>query len=1083
MTLKTPVFPYFRAMTLTERMAYFNKSSADLTLVDMNEQLGHRRLARWKSQTPFHDEDAFSARLALDELTEDELVGYLRIEHHELVDDGELLWQKELRTVLATYKPEVEPIRIPDSVVSSRPDARFLEAFQPFLQFTYSQLKSQAAHLLQPYSDVPLDLEILPDIFLANIPPLLTWVCSRTLVLELNVARLEGRLTGSTPEERFADFLHLVQQPNNLMNLLAEYPVLARTFCDLTSQWRATFVEFLEHLIQDWPAIQQVFASNRDMGKLVAVNIGSGDRHRGGRSVIIVTFSSGTQLVYKPRCLAIDRHFQELLSWLNKKGCPWPFRTVSVMDCQTHGWVEFIAPGSCNTREEVRRFYKRQGAYLALLYALEANDFHYENLIAHGEHPVLIDLETLFCPSLVPLEVATDLSHQLLTNSVLKVGLLPKRLWADESREGVDISGLGMQPGQLTPSAVPIFQRLNTDEMHLSGERRPLLNGSHQPVWQDRQINAIEYSDDIVEGFTSMYNLLLESCDELIGREGFLACFAQDPIRCILRPTRTYYLLLLESMHPDFMREALDRDQFFSKLWSGVSQDDNLFRIIPFECTDLWRSDVPIFTSFSDSVDLWTSEGVKIRGFFNQSGIECVERKIQRLSPSDLKQQVWLIQASMATLARVNHATQPNVSYYPAQPERALSYDEERLLGLVRSIGDRLADTVIRQEERVSWLGIKHNIKHSYFSVEPLALDLYNGLPGLAFFLAYLGEATDKSQYTHLAKQVLDTIWPLIDRDDLVMGIGAFEGWAGIIYFLSHLAVLWNDDRLLLKAVEIAGGLHSAISKDDKFDIMSGAAGCIGVLLALNEVLRDRKIVETATRCGEHLLKNSVSVNGNVAWLQQGVATIKQPLTGFSHGVAGIAWALVHLAQVTDEQKFTDVAMKSLVYERSMFSSKAGNWSDLRDFSALGKVNDNKPRFAHAWCHGAPGIGLARLSILKWLDDELIRQEIDAALKSTMANGLGKGHCLCHGDLGNLELFVEANKILDDKWCEYVQQVSMSIVTHKPEHNWVCGNTLGVEEPGLMTGLAGIGYTLLRLVFPTRIPNLLLLEPPIAPSK
>ena len=40
------------------------------------------------------------------------------------------------------------------------------------------------------------------------------------------------------------------------------------------------------------------------------------------------------------------------------------------------------------------RFYRRQGALLALLYALEATDFHAENLIASGEFPVLIDLET-----------------------------------------------------------------------------------------------------------------------------------------------------------------------------------------------------------------------------------------------------------------------------------------------------------------------------------------------------------------------------------------------------------------------------------------------------------------------------------------------------------------------------------------------------------------------------------------------------------------------------------------------------------------------------------------------------------------
>ena len=43
------------------------------------------------------------------------------------------------------------------------------------------------------------------------------------------------------------------------------------------------------------------------------------DRHRGGRSVVLATFESGLVLVYKPKSLAVDRHFQETLAWMNSK--------------------------------------------------------------------------------------------------------------------------------------------------------------------------------------------------------------------------------------------------------------------------------------------------------------------------------------------------------------------------------------------------------------------------------------------------------------------------------------------------------------------------------------------------------------------------------------------------------------------------------------------------------------------------------------------------------------------------------------------------------------------------------------------
>ena len=41
-----------------------------------------------------------------------------------------------------------------------------------------------------------------------------------------------------------------------------------------------------------------------------------------------------------------------------------------------------------------------------------------------------------------------------------------------------------------------------------------------------------------------------------------------------------------------------------------------------------------------------------------------------------------------------------------------------------------------------------------------------------------------------------------------------------------------------------------------------------------------------------------------------------------------------------------------------------------------------------------------------------------------------------------------------------------------------CGTPLGVETPGLMTGLAGIGYGLLRVAEPQRVPAVLVLAPP-----
>src|SRR5438270_801706 len=102
------------------------------------------------------------------------------------------------------------------------------------------------------------------------------------------------------------------------------------------------------------------------------------------------------------------------------------------------------------------------------------------------------------------------------------------------------------------------------------------------------------------------------------------------------------------------------------------------------------------------------------------------------------------------------------------------------------------------------------------------------------------------------------------------------------------------------------------------------------------------------------------------------------PLTGFSHGTAGISWALLELAAKTGEQRFQAAALSGIAYERALFSASAGNWPDLRvpDTDA----NPEPGVFPVAWCHGAPGIGLARLLCRRLVDNPQIDGEIQAAL-------------------------------------------------------------------------------------------------------
>ncbi len=135
------------------------------------------------------------------------------------------------------------------------------------------------------------------------------------------------------------------------------------------------------------------------------------------------------------------------------------------------------------------------------------------------------------------------------------------------------------------------------------------------------------------------------------------------------------------------------------------------------------------------------------------------------------------------------------------------------------------------------------------------------------------------------------------------------------------------------------------------------------------------------------------------------------PLTGFSHGTAGIAWALARLAR---RQRRGAVprrgARRPALRAELVLAPEHDNWPDLRESRETGEGR----AFLHAWCHGAPGIGLGRIGTLPYLDDPEMLDEIRAAVRSTLAEGFGFNHSLCHGDLGNLELVREAGRVLGD---------------------------------------------------------------------
>ena len=1072
---------WFSALTLSERIALRRASpdAADRHRVDWG--LAEERRNLWRSQPPFADDSYFTRRLEAFNLTPSEFLEALGAPVEELQRRSSQPPSWLACIDEAFGRLESERIVLPEIATQSTTRG-FLILAEPLIERALEKLRDGITQLLQSGRYLPFDPENVEKLLLPNLIGPMMWLVTRTMVLELNVARLRGLLEGETPEERFQSFLTYLRQPGVAISILREYPVLARQLAVSIDHWLTFSLEFLAHLCEDWALIRVKFSPESDPGQLTNVGGGAGDTHRKGRSVVIAKFTSGFRVVYKPHSVSVDLHFSELLAWLNEHGTQPGFRTFGIIDRGSHGWTEFIATKGCDTRDELERFYERQGGFLAVLYALEATDFHYENLIASGEHPVLVDLEALFHPRVgAGPESATQMTaSNAMHHSVLRAGMLPQRMWGKGESEGVDLSGLGGAPGQMSPYRVPVFEDEGTDSMRLVRKRVKMSGAKNRPSLAGTAVNTQDFAEQIIAGFTNAYRLILEHRDELLCPGGLLDRFADDTVRAVLRATKTYGLLLGESYHPDVLRDALDRDRLLDRLWIGIENRPHLPTTIPAELADLEGGDIPLFSIRPGSRDLWTSTNQTIPDFLNESSLDAVRRRIGVLSEEDLSRQSWFIRASLSTLT-MGKGQSNWKGYATVEPSRRVARAE--LMAAARDVAERIDLLAMRGDDTVSWLGITL-INERSWTLLPVTGDLYSGIPGIALFLGYFASVTGEERYAELARLAIGPLRKQIEveipKGPARGAIGGYTGWGGLIYALTHLSSIWSEPALIAEAEVLAGQLSESIQQDQTLDVIGGSAGCIGALMSLYRCSPSARALATAIQCGERLIERAQSHEFGTAWITSLKST--QPLTGFSHGAAGMAWALLQLAAASGEKRFERAAREAIAYERAVFDPVLQNWPDFRDMSDFQETpqNETKGRMMCAWCHGAPGVGLSRIGMMPYLDDSELISEIRTAVSSTLAKGFGINHSLCHGDLGNIDLLLEAHRLDKDLVSKTDLDRITAVIHHSIKSNgWLCGVPLAVETPGLLTGLAGIGYQLLRLAEPDRVPSVLMLAPPL----
>ncbi|GGW08012.1 hypothetical protein GCM10010230_53640 [Streptomyces narbonensis] len=866
---------------------------------------------------------------------------------------------------------------------------------------------------------------------------------ARTLVLELNRARVEGRLEGATPEGRFAGFAAGLGTREPLSGLFVRYPVLARLLGTECVHASAATAELLERFAADRAALVEGLLGGVDPGALTGVDLGQGDTHQRGRSVAMLRFADGRTVVYKPRPLDQHACFDRLVAWLDDRLPGLGLRTVAAVRREGYGWLEFVGHRPCGSVGEADLFYRRQGALLALLYALDGADMHCENLIACGDQPVLVDVETLLHPSVPAATTAgPDPAALALAASVHRTCLLPQLLIGEHG--ALDISALGGGQAALSPADAVDWADAGTDTMHLVRRRVPYSGSPNRPSLDGREIDPGAYGAALLTGFRLGYDILVACRDELLAKDGPLAGFGTAPARFVGRATRLYATLLDESAHPDVLGDAVDRDVLFSLLYAESAGDPVRGRLVEHEIADLWDGDVPVFVHRPGSTDVWSSRGARLPGLLATPALVATEEKISALDEVDRHHQEWLISAALSTrrARRVTHRADAPV--LPTAP--AAVPEPRRLLAAACGIADEIVGRAVRDDSRANWIGLEL-VDGRHWAVTPMGAGLADGYTGVALFLAQLGRLTGVGRYTDLAARAVlplpRLIHALASEPELsrAVGPGGFHGLGGLCYALARLATLLGDDRLgdclplALRALATSARTHDPAGPPA--DVGTGLAGGLAALLAVH---RETGLAEAASLAAEFADRLLPAAGGLP--------------DGFLRGRAGAGWALCRYESAAAPPGGTYAAAGRALLGRTARGAEAG--TDL------------------GWCSGLSGTLLACMA-----DTAASAPAVPATAWDRLAGDRPplSDLSLCHGELGTVEaLAVAAAHGLPGASARLTHRAGL-VLGALDGYGPRCATPDTVPSPGLLTGLSGIGYALLRLGFAETVPSVFLLDP------
>jgi lantibiotic modifying enzyme len=492
------------------------------------------------------------------------------------------------------------------------PDAYRSQYYLKNLSKEVTELKQEASDIGLTFVDENLVFDEIFSDLAANLDKLLLPV----VAYEMAVARNSDLLAGQTPEERYKSFFVSEGSWTPLAKSMASRYQYMQYILEkqLKTSIQALRVALFA-LARDFKEVRETFLKKDEVAISSIIVSADADRHRGGRKVIIFGFEGDSKVVYKPVSLETYRLYEQFVKWLDLNS-DYALFLPRLCPKKGYGWMEFVHNSPCDNVEEVEAFYRRSGVIVAIAEALNFTDGHLDNLIAQGQHPVLIDLETILQNYSM---IDSPYNPTILTT------MLVQKPPDEKSNRGI-VAALMAPPTQRFDvlSPYPINERMDTLEVRFKGWHG---NQSHNlPFIGNEFFSPHDFVDKVISGYTHTYELISEKLKRDYTENAWWVTTRKCRPRCLVRSTGAYIYLMLLAQQPEAL---MQRSGALSIIKAELSSVGEYWDV---EIEDLLELDIPFFEYDPTERHLYDWRGECYKNIYPMNAIDYLEKSFKKRS-------------------------------------------------------------------------------------------------------------------------------------------------------------------------------------------------------------------------------------------------------------------------------------------------------------------------------------------------------------------------------------------------------------------------------------------------------------------